>query len=164
MDAPVPPLRPLAVSPMGRAGQVSEAEHVRKVAALGRQTIQAQAAELTVRSRRDRAIREALAFGVSDRALAIAAMLNPPRIRQIQRGQDRGIPDVVQPLGVNAVNGTYPCCAVDARFQRDEVMDPGAEIIKRCPRCKKPWVVTRSVLASTDRGRVDELHWTDPSK
>lgn len=110
---------------------------------------------------RDEAIRRAIEDGVSDRALAIVARVNMPRISQIARGVSygNGAPAPLA-IGVHAVNAKYPCCHVGVRFHADEAMDPGATLVKYCPRCKTPWIVSRSILASTDRGRVDELHWT----
>lgn len=143
---------------------MNEADHVRSVAALTRILFQQHFEETVARDERNRAIRLALVAGVSDKALAIAAMVNTSRISSIRRGAVVAVPpDIVHPLGVIAVCADYPCCGGSVRFHGDAMLDPGATAEKRCPSCGKSWLVTRTVIVSTDRGRVDELHWTDPT-
>lgn len=131
-----------------------------RIAALAQELQRRETAESLARIARNECIQAAMAAGLSDKAVSIAAMLNPPRVGQINRGlPNNEVFDVVQPLGVIAVNGRYPCCSVKVRFHGDDAVDPGAVVEKRCPRCKRLWSTSRTVLVSTDRGRVDELHW-----
>lgn len=138
------------------------ADHIRALAKLSAECVKQDTKAAVARSKRDRAIREASKDGVSYMAIAIAVNVTKSLAGRIAESmfEPPTDQDPVHSLGIHALSATYPCCGNSARFMRDEMIDPGATHVKTCPSCERQWTVTRTVLASTARGRVDELHWT----
>jgi hypothetical protein len=143
---------------------VNDSEHILALKKIVADLARASARQAVAMARRDRAIHQAAQAGVSQDAIAITANINKSRVRQILRGgPDRRDLEPPQRLGVTSLNAVYPCHPdTNVRFTPDEAMDPGTPLYKHCRVCKRPWQIDRTVLASTDRGRVDELHWTVP--
>jgi hypothetical protein len=143
---------------------MTEREHALAIRKAAVALARACAAEATRMAVRDRLIRAAIADGVSHQVCAIAANVNKVRISHIRNARERRDQDPPKSLGIIAINSVYPCHpTVDVRFKADESMDPGTRLYKRCPSCRTGWKITRSVLISTDRGRLDELEWAQPT-
>lgn len=144
---------------VARPAPMTEADHI---VAVAHASLRHQTADRAARRRateREDAIRVAAGAGISYRAIAIAADVGESRIPQIIQNTGKPSNPVGDPLGVHAVNAHYPCHRQLAKFARDESIDPGASVDKTCPTCKTTYTVTRRVIASTSRGRVDELQW-----
>lgn len=138
---------------------MSEAEHI---AAIAHATLRYKSSQRATDRRaqeRTEAIQAGRIAGVSPRAIAIAADVNESRVEEIVRTGRRRKPEVVVPLGIHAVNARTPCHDQPVRFRREEVIDPEIATTRMCSQCGTKYIVRRQVIASTSRGRVDELLW-----
>lgn len=139
---------------------MNEVDHILLIATRSKSEIARDRAHVTALRNRNEAIRAALEDGVSDRAVAIAAGLNRTMVWQINtRGEDR--PRIVAEeviTDVHAVNAIYPCCKRQARFGTSDADHP--TVFRQCRECRVEWVVNRSTIVETARGRVDYLKWS----
>lgn len=136
---------------------MSEADHILRVHTAARNAARAEKAYNTSMAARDEAIRQALADGVSDRALGIAATLNRTMVWHISSKEARRAPappEVIQ--DVHAIGADYPCCGRQARFG---TADEDGVITRYCRECHITWHVSREAVVETPRGRVDRILW-----
>lgn len=114
------------------------------------------------RTARRAAIRAAIDGAVSDRAIAIVTNMARSNIYFVLKAVDEPANDrlPVEYLGVHAINARYPCCGREARFARDEAVEPMSTVARYCRHCRIGYAVSREPIANTPRGRVDELVWS----
>lgn len=105
-------------------------------------------------------IMEALAAGVSDRALAIAADMGRASIHDVKNFVERRngpSHEQNEEQLVHAVNAVFPCCHHALRFSRQQLDGPEEEFIRQCHKCKRKWRIRRQLITESPRGRVDQL-------